>query len=196
MKLHETAAYELPSCGVHVARCIRCIDLGTQSSNFAGETKAQRKLQVTFELLGEEKQTNGEPFLVSRRFTASMNEKSSLRGFVESWLGRKLIAADFNGGFDIGDLLNRHAQLNLVETERDGKKYVNIQSITPLPKGMAVPGGHNEVVFFDLDGPDWTVFESLSQGLKDAISQSPEYQKLTSASTAGKWKPVRELSSA
>jgi len=40
------------------------------------------------------------------------------------------------------------------------------------------------------------VFESLSQGLKDAISQSPEYQKLTSASTAGKWKPVRELSSA
>jgi hypothetical protein len=61
---------------------------------------------------------------------------------------------------------------------------------------MTLPGGHNEVVFFDLEDPDWTVFESLSQGLKDAISQSPEYQKLTSASTAGKWKPVRELSSA
>ena len=192
MKLHETAAYELPSCGVHVARCIRCIDLGTQSSNFAGETKAQRKLQVTFELLGEEKQKNGEPFLVSRRFTASMNEKSSLRGFVESWLGRKLIAADFNGGFDIGDLLNRHAQLNLVETERDGKKYVNIQSVTPLPKGMPAPTGHSETAHFDLDKPDWTVFESLSPGVKDTIMQSPEYKKAASV-MASTWEPVDEL---
>jgi len=189
MKLHESTAYELPSCGVHFARCFRIVDLGTQSSTFAGETKAQRKLLLTFELLGEEKQKNGQPFLISRRFTASMNEKSSLRQFVESWLGRRLTAADFENGFDVGCLLNRHAQLNLVETDRDGKKYMNIQSVTPLPKGMAVPEGGGEVMHFDLDNPDWTAFESLSQGLKDAIMQSPEYKKAASV-TASTWEPI------
>jgi len=186
MKLHESAAYEIPSSGVHFARCFRLVDLGTQLSNYAGETKSQRKLLLTFELLGDERQSNGDLFLISRRFTASMNEKSSLRQFIESWLGRKLTAADFTDGFDVSDLLNRHAQLNLVETDRDGKKYVNIQSVTPLPKGVSVPEGHNEVTHFDLDDPDWLVFESLSQGLKDTIMQSPEYEKAASV-TASTW---------
>lgn len=191
MKLHESTAYELPSCGVHFARCFRIVDLGTQTSHFAGEAKAQRKMQLTFELLGDEKQKNGEPFLVSRRFTASMHEKASLRQFVESWLGRRLTGADFQDGFDVSELLNRHAQLNLVEKERDGKMYMDIQSVTPLPKAVSVPEGRNEAMHFDLDQPNWTVFESLSQRLKDTIMQSPEYQKATN-----NWASLDELKAA
>jgi len=76
---NSTATFELPPSGPQPARCSRLVDLGTQQSDFNGETKSARKLLLTWRLA--ELRSDGEPFTVSRRFTASLHKKSALRAF-------------------------------------------------------------------------------------------------------------------
>lgn len=171
--------YENPPAGVHPARCYRLIDLGTQKSTFQGETKSTRKLLLSFELLSEEpteRMSDGRPFSVSRRFTQSLGDKAALRKFIESWRGRAFTPEELAQGFDISRILGAYGLVNLVQTERDGREYVNIASISPLPKTMPKPTGENEPILFDLSKPDWAVFDTLSDRLKEQISESPEYQ--------------------
>jgi len=80
---NSTATFELPPSGPQPARCSRLVDLGTQQSDFNGETKSARKLLLTWQLA--ELRSDGEPFTVSRRFTASLHKKSALRAFLEAW---------------------------------------------------------------------------------------------------------------
>ena len=181
LKLFESKSFELPNNGVHPGRCFRFVDLGTQAGDFQGKPTSARKVLLSFELVGDERQSDGKPFTISRRFTASLSEKSALRAFIESWQSRKLGSQDMRSGFDPVTLLGQSALLTIVHHDRDGKQYANIQSISALPKGMPVSVPHYEIVKFDLDAPDWSTFESLSQGLKDAIMSSPEYKKATQA---------------
>jgi hypothetical protein len=198
MKLFESKTFELPPNGVHAARCFRLVDLGTQSGDFQGKPTSTRKVLLSFELLGDDKQSDGKPFVISRRFSASMNEKSALRAFIETWLSRKLSPQEMKSGFEPATLLGQHALLTVVQAERDGKAYANIQAISALPKGMAVGVPEQEIVKFDLDAPDWSVFESLSQGLKEAIEMSPEYRKATKAprKVDSKWEEIKEAGAA
>jgi len=178
----QATDFENPPAGVHAARCYRLIDLGSQKSTYQGETKTARKLLLSFELLSDdptERMSDGRPFTVSRRFTQSLGDKAALRHFVESWRGRAFTPEELAQGFDVNKLLGAHAFLNLVETEREGRDYTNIASISPLPKGMTKPEGVNAVQLFDLSAPDWAVFEGLGDRLKEQISASPEYKAAT-----------------
>ncbi len=179
MIISSTATdFENPPAGVHAARCYRLIDLGTQKTEYKGEIKSARKLLLSFELLSDdptERMSDGRVFTVSRRFTASLGDKAALRHFVESWRGRAFSPEELATGFDLNKLLGVYAFLNLVETEREGKQYTNIASISPLPKAMPKPAGENPAALFDLSAPDWAVFDGLSERLQQQISESPEY---------------------
>lgn len=195
MKIFEQKLFELPPSDVHHARCFRVVDLGTQAGDFQGKPTYSRKILISFELLGDDKQSDGKPFVISRRFTASLNEKSALRAFVESWQSRRLGPQDLKSGFEPAALLGRYGLVTIVHTERDGKLYANIQSISALPKGMPLPIPVNAAAVFDLDEPDWSVFESLSQGVKDSIMASPEYREATKApgKAEGTWEAIKEV---
>lgn len=163
-----------PPAGSHAAVCYRLIDLGTQQSTFNNETKRQHKIVVSWEL-PDEKMEDGKPYSIHQRYTFSLHEKAKLRADLEGWRGRNFTEAELEA-FDLEVLLGKPCLLSVVHEERQGKVYANIKSVSRLPKGMPAPTGMaNPACSFILSNPDWTVFESLSDGLKETIKKSPEY---------------------
>jgi hypothetical protein len=182
LTLTESAAtFELPPSGPQSARCIRLIDLGTQTSDYQGEVKSARKVLLTWRL--SELRSDGEAFAVSRRFTASLHEKSALRAFLKSWRGRDF-TPDELAAFDLRKLLGAPALLNLAQTQRNGRDYVDIVSVSPIPKGMQQPQplGDSEGVLFDIsDRTTHHHLDDLSDRLVDQIKDSPEWRALNTA---------------
>lgn len=165
-----------PPPGMHVARCYRLIDLGTQPKSYQGQPKGEaRKIMAGFELLGDERMEDGRPYTISRSWFLSMHEKASLRRDLESWRGRKFTAEE-EAGFDVAKLLGAYCMINVVEEVRDGEKRTNIGSINPLPKGMPKPAAVNADVIFDVDAPDADLFNSFGDKLKETIRGSREYR--------------------
>jgi hypothetical protein len=61
----------------------------------------------------------------------------------------------------------------------NGKEYTNIAAIMSVPpaiKKAGMPSGHNALTIFSIDEPDMTMFDSFSDGLKQKIQGSPEWQ--------------------
>lgn len=175
MKLRDDGStFEAPPSGNHIARLYRLIDLGTQEGQWQGKPTSSRKALLSFELLGDDRMSDGRPFTISRRFTASVNEKAALRLFLESWRGKRYSTAEIQEGVDLSAILGAYGLLNCVEAHRDGHLYINIAGISPLPKGMPKPPGVNAPVLFDLAAPDWDVFADLGERLQETILASPE----------------------
>jgi len=116
--------------GTHHAVCCDVVDLGEV------ETQWGKKPMVRIVWQVEEQMADLRPFTASQRFTASLHEKARLRGFLESWRGRRL-SADELKGFDLERLIGINALLNVVHDEKDGKVYSNIASIMPPPKSSS-----------------------------------------------------------
>ena len=167
--------FELAPQGVHVARCCKIIDLGTHEDP---KFKKKRRLAWIFWELPNTYQDrgNGDPFIVGNRYTLSHNEKSTLRAHLESWYGRQFSdeALDKAGGFDLERLIGRTALLNIVHSQ-DGK-YANVRAVMPLVAGSVCPDPYFDPVVFSFDPYDPAVFESLSNGMKEFIRGSEEWQ--------------------
>ncbi len=168
--------FEIAPAGVHPSRCYRVIDLGTQTSEWQGETKRAHKVMLTWELLGDERMNDGRPFMVSKRFTMSTHEKSALRPFLEAWRGKPFTDAEIKA-FDVKSVLGAFCLLNVTHDARDGTTYANISGCMPIPKGMPKPTGVNPLVSFDIDAPDMALFGTFGQKLQATIVSAPEWNK-------------------
>lgn len=179
--------FKPPPAGNHAAICYRFIDLGTQLVEWKGTQKTQRKVLISWELPTElmiDGDLAGKPFTIGRKYTWSMSEKSSLRHDLEAWRGRAFTNDDFAGPqrFNVKNILGKACLINVVHTEKDGNTYANIGGVSPIPRGMAIPDGVNEIVYFTLDMPffDARTLDGLSDKLKETIKASPEYRDLMS----------------
>lgn len=132
--------------GEFVAVCVDIVDLGLEDTLYGPKPK----VRVVFETEATiEKEINGQrvlvPATISRKFTASLNEKAPLRAFLEAWRGRKFTAAEAKA-FDAEQLLGAPAYLNVTwEWSKDGQKqYDNILTCGKLPRGLEAirPSGH------------------------------------------------------
>ena len=74
--------------GLHGAVCIDVIDLGMQKTVYG----LKPKITIRWELDSIDPES-GSPFQVSNRYTASLNDKASLRKQLEAWRGRKFTFA-------------------------------------------------------------------------------------------------------
>ena len=72
--------------GVHNARCIKVIDLGTQRQDYAGEISWKRQILVIWEV--PEQLNNDQPMTISKFYTLSLHEKANLGMDLTSWRGR------------------------------------------------------------------------------------------------------------
>ena len=172
-----TGAYTPPEAGTFPARCCALIDLGTQTSTFEGETKAARKILVSFEITdSDNRRDDGSPHIVSKRFTASLHPKAGLRKFLEAWRGRPFTAEELKA-FDLKTLLGIPCLLGIVHQEKGDRVYANLSSCMKLPKGFAAAPGAEPLVSFDLDAPDWQAFAGLSSRLQAQIAEAPEFAK-------------------
>lgn len=165
--------YEIPAEGVYIAKCFKLIDLGTQWIEFAGEKKQQAKVLVSWELLDPEaNMKDSRPFAVSKRYTASLHEKSALRKDLQSWRGKKFTAEELEG-FNLKKVLGAYCQLQIVHTQSGESTYANVDTIMSTREK---PTGINPLASFDLDEPDLELFETFSDKLKETIKASPEWR--------------------
>lgn len=183
----EGGDFTPPPTGAWPAICYRFIDLGTQTSDFQGETKHQRKVMLSWEIADdEERMDDGRPFTISSRYTWSMHEKATLRKTLESWRGKAFEESDFGeGGFDVRKLIGAPCMLSVVQVDKNGKTYANISAVTKMPKGMAPAELVNDSVYFSLENFDRDVFDKLSESLQGIIKASPEYQALNQPAPRG-----------
>jgi hypothetical protein len=170
---------------MHIARCYRLIDMGTQPKMYQGQPKGEaRKIRAVFELLGEDRMEDGKPFVMSKSWVLSMHEKSALRRDLESWRG-KAFNAEEEAGFDVLKLLGQYCILNVTEEPgADGNMRTDIKGINPMMKGMVRPEGVNPAVLFDADDPDMELFETFSDKLKETIRACREWRIKASGSRA------------
>jgi hypothetical protein len=178
--------FESTPSGMHLARCYRIVDLGTQKSEYMGQVKYLHKIMLGWEIHTTKddgttlKMRDGRPFAMFKNYTLSWSEKANLRVDLQSWRGRPFTAEEMRS-FDLETILGAWCLLNVIERpSKEGKMYVNIDSVTPVPsmmKKVGLPEGVNKLEMFNLETPDMAMFESFSDNLKVKIMASPEFNK-------------------
>ncbi|HFA5684643.1 TPA: hypothetical protein WL148_002191 [Neisseria gonorrhoeae] len=166
--------------GSHHATCIRIIDLGTQLVEYQNEQKRQHKILVQWEIDPEGDpemlMPDGRPYLISRRYTASLHSKSQLATDLKSWRGRDFTPEE-RDNFDLRNILGKPCLLSIAHQESsDGKTtYANISAISNKMKSYTPKQPDNAVFAFDLSDPDWANYGLLNEKLREQIAKSPEY---------------------
>ncbi len=122
--------------GAHAAVCCDVIDLGEMKVVYAGKEKKQHKIRIVWQI--PELRDDGNQFTVSKRYTLSLHEKSTLRKDLESWRGRSFTESELEQ-FDVEVLLSAPAMINVNHTSKQGTTYADVTSIMRLPKGMEAP---------------------------------------------------------
>ncbi len=174
---------ELAPEGVHIARCYQIIHIGTVMEPYMGEMKETNKVMLSFELSNEKRVFNpdkGEqPFSVSKEFTLSLGDKSNLKKFLENWRGKQFTQIELEN-FDVAQVLGKFCFLNIIHktAKSSGNQYVDISSITPLPKGTEIPVAINDAITFGYDPFDVNIFNGFPEWLKEKIAKSKEYKAL------------------
>jgi len=171
--------------GMHLARCYRVIDLGTQKTTWQGAEKHLPKVMLQFEVHGNDDSgkpivTNkGEPMTISKNYTNSLGEKATLRQDLKSWRGRDFTPLE-REGFELKNVLGIWAMITVAtSTGQDGKEYTNIANINPVPsimKQAGLPEGFNKTGVFWIEQPDMEMFETFSDNLKKKIQAAPEWK--------------------
>lgn len=176
-----TKEFKIAPAGNHLARLYSCIDLGHQSVIWNGDTKIMHKVVLTWELHGEDdngeklQTEDGKPLIVSKRYTVSLGDQSTLRKDLESWSGKKMTAED-RKNFDMKNLLGKFCMLSVVHSE-DGK-YANVSGISAVPTALrnSLPDGINAPVHFWLQEFDQAKYDALPKYYKEKIAESSEWR--------------------
>ncbi len=164
------------STGVHKARCVRMIDLGTQRSEYQGEVSWKRQILVSWEVPSE-LSNSGEPLLISKFYTLSLHEKSNLGKDLTAWRGRAFTELE-KQQFDITALLGVPCMLNIVESRNGNTK---VGSVMPLPKNDTLePQFHENLQFSidDFENGSNEAFMALSEGIRNIILRSKELENM------------------
>jgi hypothetical protein len=104
---------------------------------------------------------------------------ATLRKDLQTWRGREFTAEELRG-FELKNVLGAWAMISVIKAMgNNGKEYTNIAAIMSVPQAVkkaGMPQHHNELKMFSIEEPDMALFDSFSNGLKEKIGKSPEWQ--------------------
>ena len=178
-----SGTFEQAPAGTFPARCVRIIDLGTQmtSGQFA---KLTPQVMLSWQLLGEERMSDGQPFLINQTYTMSLNEKANLRKMLQTWRGRPFTDDELKG-FDLGKVLGLPCLLTVVHnvSHTNGNTYANVQAVAAPMKGMTIEEATVPLLAYDIDDDSPEIFSQLPEFWQSRIMQSQEKSGGTPAPT-------------
>lgn len=170
--------------GTHVAVCVGYTDLGTQTEMVKGQKKEQRRVMIFWDIPEERMEIDGKslPKRISCRYTLSLYEKATLRKMMDSWKGEPL-TADELAGFDLDNLINRPAMLQVIHKPNErkpGEVYANVNAVLPLFKGIPRPAMETEPIKYEIEGPNGIFVipgDDIPRWIKNIIKDSYEAKK-------------------
>lgn len=123
-----------PPCpeGEYNAVCVDVVDLGMVTSVFDGREKTQPKILVVWQT--SETDTDGLPYLVFKRYTASMHKKAKLYEDLTRWFKKDFDKIEAAVKKDVEMLLGKGARVEIEHNESNGKTYANVVYLRPLDK--------------------------------------------------------------
>ncbi len=150
--------FEKAPAGNHPAVLVALIDMGTQTVDGfqGGPSKEQHRAYMVWELVSEP-DSNGKNFLIGMDLNISLNEKATLRKWIEARTGKPIPEGS---EYDISKELGQPCLLSVVE--KNG--YPKIMGMSGVPKGTAVPKPTKALTTWTLDDygsagkidlPDW-----------------------------------------
>ncbi len=187
-KSNGSSSYEPIPSGSYAARCYSMVHIGTIEENIMGTNKKLNKVRISWELPTELKvfkEENGEqPHVISKEFTLSLHEKSTLRAFLKNWRGKDFTDEEA-AAFDIEKLIGAPCMLNITHKQKKDNSgvYAEIGSVSAMPKGLVCPPQINTSYVWTYDDFDATKFGLLPEYLKTKMVNSDEYKH---AITGGK----------
>ena len=157
--------------GVYTGIASAIIDLGIQENSMFA--KKQRKVMIVWNIVGETVKINDEekPRVISKEYTMSLSEKSTLRRDLQAWRGKPFTTEELNG-FDLANILNVPCQIQINQEDKNGKTYTIIAGIMSIPKGMKVEKLENTYVFDMTDPTTWVYYDSIPNWIKEKIKKS------------------------
>jgi hypothetical protein len=168
--------------GTHIARCIQVIDIGSHKAVFDGDERTRRKVRIAWELPTElhvfDPERGEEPFVVSKEYNLSTNEKSNLRRDLESWRGKQFDAEEAKK-FDVSVLIGVPAMLSVVHADKIGPskgKYAKISAVTRPPKTMTCPKQVLASIEYSVDQGRNEVFKTLPEWMRKKIEECEEWR--------------------
>lgn len=195
MHFRETgSAIEFDPCpaAMHIARCIRLIDLGTTMDTMYQKEKHSVFVMWevpgelhTYTIKGKDNQPDKEviePFTVGKFYNMSLSDGSHLRNDLQSWRGRAFTPEELQG-FNPQKMVGAPCMINVVHKPKKAPKTgvnAEVVSVTPMPKGMEAPAQVHPGVYFSLEPElfDPVILNDMSSGLKARILQSNEYREI------------------
>jgi hypothetical protein len=144
---NKTKSDPVPA-GTHHAVCYGIIAVGTQPSE---KFTPKQKIVVCFEIPSERITIKDQdlPRGISKRYTLSLNEKSSLRKDLQSWRGKPFTQEELNG-FDVSKVIGSNCLISVLHSDRAGAIYADISGISALPRQMASVRPENTPLYFNL----------------------------------------------
>ena len=121
--------YPIPDEGIASAVCVDVVALGKIETPWG----PKEKVSLIFEL--EDTDVEGNRYILGKRYTRSLNEKSNLRKDLERWRNKKFKPQELKDGFDLESLVGVSCLLFISHNETDQRTYANISSIMPPEQG-------------------------------------------------------------
>ena len=162
--------------GVYTAISSAIVDIGLQKNEKFDKT--QRKFMMIWTILNEIVEVNGEelPRQLSKEYSFSLHEKSTLRKDLQAWRGKAFTEEELKG-FDILNVLNVPCQLQVLLEEKNSKQYNTIASLMALPKGTQVESLES-TYYFDIENNEtWENWNKIPQWIKERIKKAENYEE-------------------
>lgn len=166
--------------GCHFAICNMVIDMGIQQTTFKGQSKAQHKIYLRWEVPDERvtyekdgKEIEG-PCSIGATYTLSLSEKANLRKVLENWRGKPFTADELKG-FDVTTIAGKCCQIMVQHAQSGDKTYANVTGVmgTSRDQKERARAAKSEVgvLVFSLDDPDPEIHERLPNWIKEKLEE-------------------------
>lgn len=172
--------FELIPEGSYPAVCYGIIDEGKQYNE--KYNKWTSKIRIMWEISELTVNVDGKeiPRIISKSYTASLNEKSNLRRDLISWQGRQFNIDELLG-YNMECLLGKPCLLQIIHNKKpqSSEKFAAVAGVMKLPKEINVPIKINDNILFSFEKSNvFEELEKLPQWLQEIIKKSKDYIEL------------------
>jgi hypothetical protein len=144
----KSGDYTPPSEANHSGVLVAIIDLGTHTETYQDGKKSDvHKIFFVFEL--DEENESGKRHVLGKEVTLTTSPKSTLRKIMEGLRGKAYVEGE---AIDVAKALGRAGLINVKQkkSNRTGNPYAIIESVAPLPKGMAPLKPSHELTIWEI----------------------------------------------